>query len=256
MFDYARAMCGEFELYIMGTYDGGELPFGPFWNAAWDYKKFRISRKLAFGRKIQQAIKPGNVWKYKQALSDATNYVNIHRQLVKLVGEEHSIDMWDHNITKTRIVNLALGCLYHWPATPTRYGRLESSVKFLAEDCILAGHLERENHHPEHGAINFKKLFLDRLCVHVQKDPRDSEFGWDVKLHFIPMGYWAAWYTFKRVYMKKNVDLYQTLDAVIEKVTTAQSLREGKGRLQQWTIFCSVCTDCAIPRLAQRHFFS
>ena len=82
---------------------------------------------------------------------------------------------------------------------------------------MLAGHLEREKHHQEHDAINLKKLFLDRLCVHVQKDPRDSEFGWDVKLHFIPMGYWAAWYTFKRVYMKTNVDLYQTLDAVIEK---------------------------------------
>ena len=98
-FDYARATCGTVLLYMVGTYDDGPLPFGPFWNEAWD-SNMQISPKLVFGRKIDQSVTIGNIWKYKQALADATINANIHRQLVKLVGEEHSIDMRDHGIKK------------------------------------------------------------------------------------------------------------------------------------------------------------
>lgn len=48
-------------------------------------------------------------------------------------------------------------------------------------------------------------MFLDRVCVHLQKDCED-ENGWDVKPVFISEGYRDDWKQFKNKF--KHLNLY------------------------------------------------
>ena len=94
-------------------------------------------------------------------------------------------------------------------------------MKEVALDCIHAGHLEKENHHPEHEkasvrCVDIHKLFADRLSVHLQKDPIDEQNGWDINMNFIPSAYRDEWETFVAKY--KAVDLYAALsDALLKQ---------------------------------------
>ena len=88
-------------------------------------------------------------------------------------------------------------------------------MKKLALDTVHAGHLEVEDHHPEHekmgvGIVNVHKLFADRLSVHLQKDARDRHGGWNIHPNFIPPQYQKEWISFFTCHMK--IDLYEALD--------------------------------------------
>ena len=126
------------------------------------------------------------------------------------VGELLDVDMDDHDLStgKSRIVQIALRFLWHWPSARQENEQL-SHMKKIALDAVHAGHLEMENHHPEHekvgvGSVDVYKLFADRLSVHLQKDVHDSQKGWGININFIPPQYRDEWSCF--------VSRYQTLD--------------------------------------------
>ena len=63
--------------------------------------------------------------------------------IVRRVGELLDVDMDDHDLSKSRIVQIALGFLWHWPSAREVNDQL-SHMKKLALDAVHAGHLEVE----------------------------------------------------------------------------------------------------------------
>ena len=103
------------------------------------------------------------------------------------------MDMEDHDLSKTRIVQVALGFMWHWVGK-TRDERLMQR----AVDAIKAGHLELENHHPEfHGALDCEKMFAARVAVHLQKDLPDGRNGWALDPRFFPEQARVQWEMFR-----------------------------------------------------------
>ena len=213
-----RILGSKMTLYLVG-YCGGELPFGPFWSEKFTDKLDQISshmrRKLHFAKQLQETLKSvdgerSSYW--MKSYRDGVDYLSIHRQTVRAVGKLVDIDMNDHDLTKTRIVQIALGFLWHWPGERELH---EIELKDAANDTVRAGHLELENHHPEFEqghfeALDVYKMLTDRVSVHLQKDPRDSMNGWDININFIPINYREEWYNFVEVHKDKN--LYPALE--------------------------------------------
>ena len=170
-------------LFLVGYYEG-ELPFGPFWSedftAKIDQLSSQMRRKLSFAKNLQEVLnscESKNNWRWYVSYKEAMGYFLVHRGTVIEVGKLLDIDMNDHDVTKTHIVQIAPGFLWHWPGDRTPS---ESQLMGLALDTIRAGHLEIENHHPEFecanaGLVDIHKLFTDRVCVHLQKDPKDEK---------------------------------------------------------------------------------
>ena len=139
----------------------------------------------------------------------------LHRCLVRRVGNLTKVDMADHDLTKSRIVHIGLAYAYHWCG-----GERDDQLLKLAGACVRAGHCTQEDHHPEfqtsaNGEVDTNKLFVDRVSVHVQKDPNDGELGWGVAKQWIPKEYQKAWSMFKNEH--KHNDLY------LEGLTKAKS---------------------------------
>ena len=225
-FDYVSAQWGDITLYIVGFYYG-EQPFGPFWQDHFsDHLKDlspRMKRICAFVKLLQEDIDASNadkVYEWMRSYRESESYLSLHREIVKQVGNLLEVDMDDHDLTKSRVVQIALGFLWHWDGERERSDEL-SHMKEVALDCIHAGHLEIENHHPEHekasvGCVDIHKLFADRLSVHLQKDPIDGRKGWDINMNFIPVTYRDEWGAFAEKH--KMVDLYHALsDALLKQ---------------------------------------
>ena len=145
-------------------------------------------------------------------------YFSVHRGTVIEVGKLLHIDMNDNDVTKTHIVQIIL-C--HWPGGQTPS---ESQLMGLALDTTWAGHLEIESHHPEFeranaGLVDIQKLFTDRVCVHLQKDPQ--KIVWDINVDFIPMVYRDEWFNF----FDWNNDKY--LYSTLEQATAEAKNRFG-----------------------------
>lgn len=210
----AYTSSGDITLYIVGIYEGIQ-PVGPFWCESMQLPENRLTncakRLLKFGREAQREVESyGNEWSI--SCQDSEKYLSTHRQCVRLVGRVLGVDMEDHDLTKTRIVQVALGYMWHWQGDKSVRSQ---DLMQLATDAIRAGHLERENHHPEYeGDIDCKKLFTDRVAVHIQKDKPDGGNGWLLNPRFIPHQYKAQWETFRE--KNKHLDMY---DLVWKNVT-------------------------------------
>ena len=151
---------------------------------------------------------------------------------------------YDHDLTKTRLVQIALGLLWHWPGDRTAD---ESQLTDVAMDAIRAGHLEVENHHPEFESVNadrvdVHKLLTDRVCVHLQKDPKDTKKGWDVNLNFIPTIYREEWFRFAEQH--KDICLYAALEQAraVAKIDFVNNRRMRSRTRRASTIHC--CRWC------------
>ena len=127
----------------------------------------RMSNICAFVQCLQEDLSSSLTNDWIKNYLDSNSYLATHRRIVRRVGELLEVDMDDHDLGKSRI------------------------VKKLALDAVHAGHLEVENHHPEHekvrvGSVDVYKLFADRLSVHLQKDAHDSQKEWGININFIP----------------------------------------------------------------------
>ena len=203
----ARSASGDVVLRIVGVLDG-EQPLGPFWdkNLKLPEEASRARRLLLFGQAVQHELSAE--WDISCRASDW--YLTVHRNCVRALGRALGVDMEDHDLTKTRIVQVALGYLWHWVGEAR-----DERVLQLAGDAIKAGHLELENHHPEYdGTVDCDKLFTDRVAVHLQKDDPDGAHGWSLNMKFIPEQYKDLWDNFKVKHMHLN--LYEIVWDVIK----------------------------------------
>ena len=202
-------------LWIVGLYDGPQ-PLGPFWDEDASFENLRQSPLMynpdmpnfldlfSFARMLQPSLdeKPA-LW--EEALREATLYLTMHRSIVRRVGDVTQVDMDDHDLTKSRLVQFALAYAWHWSGTH------DQKLLDAAKLAIKAGHCEVENHHPEYETVGFdkvdaKKLLIDRVSVHLQKDPIDKEMGWGVDPRWIPDKYAVEWEALKNE--NKHINLY------------------------------------------------
>ena len=209
----AHTYSGDITLYIVGVYEGKQ-PLGPFWHEDMCLAGKDVSnctaRLLKFGKALQEEL---HFYKEEceNSCRDSEKYLSIHRACVRGAGRVLSVDMEDHDITKTRIVQVALGFMWHWTGEQSMR---KESLMLLAKDAIKAGHLELETHHPEFkkkpdcgNEFDCEKMFVDRLSVHLQKDPSDGENGWLVDPIFIPEPNRAQWELFRN--RNKHLNMYE-----------------------------------------------
>ena len=203
----ARSASGDVVLRIVGVLDG-EQPLGPFWDKNLKLPEEgippRARRLLDFGRAVPVSVE------LDISCRASDWYLTVHRNCVRALGRALDVDMEDHDLTKTRIVQVALGYLWHWVGEAR-----DERVLQLAGDAVKAGHLELENHHPEYdGSVDCDKLFTDRVAVHLQKDDPDGAHGWSLDMKFIPEQYRDSWDCFKVQHMHLN--LYEIVWDVIK----------------------------------------
>ena len=195
----------EIMLYIVGVYKETQ-PIGPFWHKDLSLPEKGLTdcatKLLKFGKLAQDELELHHE-EWNSSLQDSENYLTTHRRCVRRVGRVLGVDMEDHDLTKCRIVQVALAYMWHWSGDKTM--RSESLMQ-LARDTIKAGHLQRENHHPEYdGEINCEKMFADRVAVHLQKDIADGGNGWLLNPRFIPEQFKVQWDSFKSKHMDLNM---------------------------------------------------
>ena len=191
-------------LYIVGVYFGTQ-PMTPLWGSELTLPSDTpdtIKRLITFGQLAQKDIElRGDLW--SECVRQSVNYLTLHRTCVRECGHVLNIDMFDHDLTKTRIVQIALGFMWHWDVDEVRNKKLMA----LAVAAIKAGHLEQEDHHPEFtGVLGLDKMFVDRVAVHLQKDPLDDANGWDLNPCFIPETYKGQWEAFRKAH--QHLDMY------------------------------------------------
>ena len=193
-------------IYILGVYSRKQ-PFGPMWSddliesAHIDPDVIPL---LEFAREAHKVI-PVELGSWQASLDEAEKYFSIHRKIVRLTGRVLGVDMEDHDLTKSRIVQLALGYRWHWSGAERDQRLIE-----LADRAIKAGHLEQEDHHPEFkGVLQVDKMFADRVAVHLQKDVPDRVNGWGLNPKFIPDAHKDAWNTFKSKH--EHINMYENV---------------------------------------------
>ena len=201
----AYSNSGDITLRIVGILEG-EQPLGPFWDESMRLPRKGISqcmqRLLKYGRAAQKVLK-FHTPEWNISCRDSEIYLYIHRKCVRAVGRLLNVDMEDHDLSKTRIVQVALGFMWHWVGDKSLR---DKNLMRLAVDAIKAGHLELENHHPEYeGTLDCNKMFTDRVAVHLQKDEPDAGNGWLLDPKFIPEQYRDQWDCFKRKYIHLNL---------------------------------------------------
>lgn len=151
---------------------------------------------------------------FEAAFDKAEKYLGYHRDIVKKAGSKMGVDMDDHDLSKTRLVQAALAYRWHYEGVQDNY------ICKLADVLIRRGHCELEDHHPEYeqsgrGPLNALKLFVDRVCVHVQKDPTDGRSGWQVDPRFIPRDLSQQWEEFRNRWGHINlyIDVKEAVNA-------------------------------------------
>lgn len=210
--DRVEARIGNVDVYLVGYHAGKRRTMldPELWRQLEDVgypsdparalESERSAALLEFCRVARRdaAAAAGRLGSYRQANDEATRYFILHRKLVVAVGRELGVDMKDHDLTKTTVVQLALGTRWHWPAADD--DPPSSEIARLADVAVRLGHLCEEDHHPEYagrGPVDVRKLFADRLAVHLQKDEPDGRGGWAVDARFIPEAYRSEWEAFK-----------------------------------------------------------
>ena len=118
-FDYVSVWYGEMHLYLVGFYHG-ERSFGPFWHHSFadkmKYVESRMMRICAFAQYLQENLNMSDINEWVKSHRESNCYLAIHRRIVRRVEQLLGVDMKDHDLSKSRIVQIALGFLWHWPA--------------------------------------------------------------------------------------------------------------------------------------------
>ena len=114
------------------------------------------------------------VYEWMKNYKESNSYLSLHGDIVKEVVKLLGVFMNNHDLTKSRVAQIALGFLWQWVREQVGSEKL-SGMKETELDCISAGYLEVENHHTKHekasvGCVNIHKLFIHYLSVHLQKD--------------------------------------------------------------------------------------
>ena len=148
-FDYISAQWGDIRLYIVSFYRGEQL-CGPFWQEHFtDHLKDlspRMKRICAFVKLLQEDIDMSGadkVYEWMRSYRESESYLSLHHEIVKQVGNLLEVDMNDHDLTKSRVVQIASGFLWYWGGE--RESDELSHMKEVALDCIHPGHLEIED---------------------------------------------------------------------------------------------------------------
>jgi len=213
--------------FVVGVYDG-EQPLGPFWvTGIKDNITPQPSERimLQFAERLQIFLDRSPA-EFQSALKRAMDYHGLHRKIVRACGAALGVDMEDHDLTKSRLVQVALAYMWHWVLDH------DDELAELARAMIKTFHCEREDHHPEFeaagcGAVDPNKLIVDRLAVHLQKDPQDRWGGWAVRELFIPPEYKEFWKSFRLSY--GHINLYEEayVPGMMVDPRTTTSLRPG-----------------------------
>ena len=214
---------GDMIIFAVGTFKGTQ-PLFPIWR-----DDLRIHPQvqtpddvlLQFARMLHVEVKTEpELWdQLKRATEVSKSYLIEHRAMVRGCGRLLGVDMENHDLTKSRIVQIALGYAWHFEGVQTKL------LVDAAKSAIVMGHCEREDHHPEWELTNpgrkvdTYKLLVDRLAVHLQKDDFDDHMGWDVNMKFVPDRLKKQWNDFRSDYGRFNLyenvyhpvkaDLYQ-----------------------------------------------
>ena len=112
--------------WVVGMYRGRQ-PVGPFWDDKADFTRLLASDLMyspqmphvcdlfSFGKAIQPHI---NTSHFACAIQEAIRYHTLHRCVVRRVGQITGADMDDHDLTKSRIIHVALAYARHWGRIP------------------------------------------------------------------------------------------------------------------------------------------
>ena len=201
------------QIYLVGKCQ--RQPFSPFWNKTCEINFMKHSQSMTdtaiaifqFAREIQYDLSVAlRTNRFKRCLNNwmklnasIYHYFTMHRRCVIQTAKLFGVDMMDHDLNKTRLIQIAIGRIYHWPDIKSnpRNNKLDK----LARKAIFYGHLK--DHHPKWAPVDPIKLFIDHLSEHLEKDPQDIIGGWDLKEKwFVPQ-----WKTFKNTH--KHLDLYE-----------------------------------------------
>lgn len=112
---------------------------------------------------------------FLDAWKKSSDYTKKHLNNVRYIGEHSKVDMRDHDLTKTTMVIIALGLAWHVDAKSSE--GYSEDLKTEAMNLVEKFHLEAEDHHPQHGVFNIKRLTVDRFSVHLQKMENDGKNG-------------------------------------------------------------------------------
>ena len=135
-----KTCSGDITLFIIGTFEGLQ-PVGPFWDNEMSLPEKGITsyakRLLKFGKEAQKELEMHSE-EWVVSSQNSEKYLSTHRKCARRVGKVLEVDMEDHDLTKTRIVQIALGYMWHWAGDKSL--RSETLME-LASDAIKAGHL-------------------------------------------------------------------------------------------------------------------
>ena len=206
------------QIYLVGK--AQRQPFAPFWNETCERYFMKHSQSMTdtdiaiflFAREIQrhlnEALKNDKCL-FKRRLNNWTklntsiyHYFVMHRRCVIQTAKLFDVDMMDHDLNKTRLIQIAFGRVYHWTDLKSlEEDPWDNPLDNLGRKAIFYGHLK--DHHPKWATVDPIKLFVDHLSVHMQKDPEDAVGGWDLnETWFAP-----EWKTFKNKH--KHLNLYE-----------------------------------------------
>ena len=217
---YVVVNAGDIQLYVMGLCSKKQ-PFAPFWTDTMRKNLVRFLptisipalHELRFALRLEQYFEERQnydvVLNWEDAWYDCRRYQNTHRKYVIAVGKALDISMTSHDLTKTRMVQVALGYLYHWRFDMEVHN---DTLVNLAKEVVQECHTKLEPHHPEFGpGFNAAEMFCDRIAVRIQKQPPVLEAnGFDLHEQFIPMQCKDAWIKFKEEH--SHVNMYKAVD--------------------------------------------
>ena len=219
--DYWQLTSGDMRIFAVGVFIGTQ-PLYPLWRDDLQIPH-RIQNpelvKLRFARMahLESLTRPDEL---ARATQISKRYLVEHREMVRACGRLLGVDMENHDLTKTRIVQIALGYAWHYE------GERSQHLVDTAKSVIRMGHCEAEDHHPEFEEANpgckvdTYKLLVDRLSVHLQKDDFDDQMGWDVNLNFIPERFRKLWNELRSDYGPINLyeNVYHPIQAKLHPI--------------------------------------
>ena len=114
--------CGVESLYVVRFYHGEQL-LRPFWydsfkdeNEKTKYVKPSMACLCTFAQFLQglDVLDSGRLYLWLKSFWDINDYFSIHHLIVRRAENLLSINADDHDLSKTRVVQIALESLWHW----------------------------------------------------------------------------------------------------------------------------------------------